>query len=87
MIGVVQSGTGTGVALPGVPVAAKTGTAEVDASHVNAWMIAFAPADAPKIAVAVVLPALTGVGNEVTGGVKAAPIVRAVLAAYLGIKA
>jgi len=49
-------------------------------------MIAFAPADAPRIAVAVVLPALTGIGNEVTGGVKAAPVVRAVLAAYLGIK-
>jgi peptidoglycan glycosyltransferase len=87
MIGVVQAGTGTGVALPGVSVAAKTGTAEVDATHVNAWMIAFAPADAPKIAVAVVLPGLTGIGNEVTGGVKAAPVLRAVLAAYLGIKA
>ncbi|HWW54857.1 MAG TPA: penicillin-binding transpeptidase domain-containing protein, partial [Acidimicrobiales bacterium] len=86
MIGVVQGGTGTGVALPGVQVAAKTGTAELDPTHVNAWMIAFAPADAPKIAVAVVLPGLTGIGNEVTGGVKAAPVVRAVLAAYLGIK-
>jgi peptidoglycan glycosyltransferase len=86
MIGVVQAGTGTGVALPGVQVAAKTGTAELDPNHVNAWMIAFAPANAPRIAVAVVLPALSGIGNEVTGGVKAAPVVRAVLAAYLGIK-
>jgi penicillin-binding protein A len=86
MIGVVTSGTGTGAALPGIPVAAKTGTAEVDLTHTDAWMIAFAPADNPKIAVAVVLPGLTGIGNEVTGGVRAAPIVRAVLAAYLGIK-
>jgi len=87
MVSVVTGGTGTAVALPGVQVAAKTGTAEVDASHTNAWMIAFAPADNPTIAVAAVLPGLTGVGNEVTGGVKAAPIVRAVIAAYLGIKA
>jgi peptidoglycan glycosyltransferase len=86
MVGVVQAGTGTGAALPGVQVAAKTGTAEVDAVHVNAWMIAFAPADNPRVAVAVVLPGLTGVGNEVTGGARAAPIVRAVLAAALGVK-
>ncbi|MFI5100374.1 MAG: peptidoglycan D,D-transpeptidase FtsI family protein [Actinomycetes bacterium] len=87
MVSVVTSGTGTAVALPGVQVAAKTGTAEVDAVHTNAWMIAFAPADNPTIAVAVVLPGLIGVGNEVTGGVQAAPIARAVIAADLGIKA
>jgi len=85
MISVVTGGTGTAVALPGVQVAAKTGTAEVDATHTNAWMIAFAPADNPTIAVAVVLPGLTGVGNEVTGGVQAAPIVRKVIAAALGV--
>jgi peptidoglycan glycosyltransferase len=85
MVSVVTGGTGTAVALPGVKVAAKTGTAEVDASHTNAWMIAFAPADNPTIAVAAVLPGLTGVGNEVTGGVRAAPVVRSVLASYLGI--
>lgn len=85
MVSVVTGGTGTAVALPNVKVAAKTGTAEVDSTHTNAWMIAFAPADNPTIAVAAVLPGLTGVGNEVTGGVRAAPIVRSVLAAYLGI--
>ena len=83
MVSVVTGGTGTGVALPGVSVAAKTGTAEVDASHTNAWMIAFAPADNPTVAVAAVLPGLTGVGNESSGGVRAAPIVRAVLQAAL----
>ncbi|GAC1532348.1 MAG: D,D-transpeptidase PbpA [Acidimicrobiales bacterium] len=86
MVSVVTGGTGTGVALPGLSVAAKTGTAEVDASHTNAWMIAFAPADNPTVAVAAVLPGLTGVGNESSGGVRAAPIVRAVLAAALGVK-
>jgi peptidoglycan glycosyltransferase len=86
MISVVAAGTGTGVALPGVPVAAKTGTAEVDAAHTNAWMVAFAPADNPKIVVAVVLPGLTGVGNESSGGRVAAPVARQVIASFLGIK-
>ena len=83
MVSVVQHGTGTAVALPNVQVAAKTGTAEVTPTLTNAWMIAFAPADNPVIAVAVVLPDLAGVGNEVTGGVKAAPIVRGVISAWL----
>jgi peptidoglycan glycosyltransferase len=88
MVSVVSGvgGTGTGVAIPGVQVAAKTGTAEVDGVHTDAWMIAFAPADAPKIAVAVVLPRLTGIGNETTGGVVAAPIVRQIITAFLGAK-
>jgi peptidoglycan glycosyltransferase len=83
MVSVVQQGTGTAVQLPGLQVAAKTGTAEVTPTATNAWMIAFAPADNPVIAVAVVLPGLSGVGNEVTGGVKAAPIVRGVISAWL----
>ena len=83
MVSVVQQGTGTAVQLPGLQVAAKTGTAEVSPNATNAWMIAFAPADNPVIAVAVVLPDLPGVGNEVTGGVKAAPIVRGLISAWL----
>jgi len=83
MVSVVQHGTGTAAALPNVQVAAKTGTAEVTPTLTNAWMIAFAPADNPVIAVAVVLPDLPGVGNEVTGGVKAAPIVRGVISTWL----
>jgi peptidoglycan glycosyltransferase len=75
------------VAVPGVKVAAKTGTAEVTPTLTNAWMIAFAPADNPTIAVAAVLPGLTGVGNETTGGVVAAPIVRAVIEAWLVLQA
>ncbi len=83
MESVVTSGTATSIQIPGVKIAAKTGTAEVTATATNAWMIAFAPADNPVIAVAVVLPDLSGVGNEVTGGVKAAPIVRGVINAWL----
>ena len=61
MIGVAERGTASCcIALNGgIPVAAKTGTAELgnpsdpDLSH--AWIIAFAPADDPQYAVSVVL--------------------------------
>jgi hypothetical protein len=82
MIGVVQSGTGTAAALPGVQVAGKTGTAELvpnstDPKDANAWFVAFAPADRPRVAVAVML---VGAGF---GGTAAAPVARSVLAAAL----
>ena len=42
--------------IPGVPVAGKTGTAETGNSGINTtWFIAFAPADHPRVAIAVVL--------------------------------
>jgi peptidoglycan glycosyltransferase len=76
---VVESGTGTAAQLPGVAVAGKTGTAETGREEENdTWFIAFAPADAPKIAVAVALQNQPG-----TGGETAAPIARDVMAAYL----
>jgi cell division protein FtsI/penicillin-binding protein 2 len=82
MVGVVQSGTGTAAALPGVQVAGKTGTAELvpnstNPKDANAWFVAFAPADRPRVAVAVML---VGAGF---GGTAAAPVAREVLAAAL----
>ena len=80
MEGVVSNGTGTAAQLPGVAVAGKTGTAQHgDGRPEDAWFISFAPADNPKVAVAVVVP---DAGQ--TGGVAAAPIARAVMAAVLG---
>jgi transpeptidase family protein/penicillin-binding protein/MecA-like transpeptidase family protein len=79
MEAVVSEGTGTAAALPGVTVAGKTGTAEVGERPTDAWFIAFAPAEAPQVAVAVLIPN-GGVGGEV-----AAPIARSVLAAALGV--
>jgi cell division protein FtsI/penicillin-binding protein 2 len=85
MLAVVRGGTGTAAALPGVDVAGKTGTAELvptadaaaDPSKTDAWFVAFAPASAPTVAVAVML---IGAGQ---GGASAAPIAREVLAAAL----
>jgi cell division protein FtsI/penicillin-binding protein 2 len=82
MIQVVRSGTGTAAAIPGVQVAGKTGTAELRPNSTNpqdsdAWFVAFAPAQHPKVAVAVML---VGAGF---GGATAAPIAREVLQAAL----
>jgi peptidoglycan glycosyltransferase len=93
MIGVVKQGTAEGIALPGVQIAAKTGTAQTTLTrHSNIvgqsdnWMIAFAPANAPKIAVAVVVPKQPGLSANPTGAQYAGPIVKAMLAAALGVK-
>ena len=79
MQSVVAAGTGTNAQIPGVKVAGKTGTAETGVAGRNTtWFISFAPADDPKVAVAVVVENQPGVGNTY-----AAPIAKAVLQALL----
>ena len=79
MESVVTSGTGTAAQIPGVSVAGKTGTAEnVPGQPTHAWFIAFAPAQNPRVAIAVI------VEHGGTGGVAAAPIARQVMQAVLG---
>jgi peptidoglycan glycosyltransferase len=73
MVQVVQRGTGTAAQLPGVTVAGKTGTATNPHGRSHAWFVAFAPAEAPRVIVAVV------VENVGYGGTYAAPIARDVL--------
>jgi peptidoglycan glycosyltransferase len=80
MEAVVSGGTGTAAQIPGVLVAGKTGTAETGVQGVNtAWFVCFAPADHPRIAVAVTLE------NQLhkTGGQVAAPIAKTLLEALL----
>jgi len=77
---VVEEGTGTAANVGGLSVAGKTGTAETGVPGLNtAWFIAFAPADAPKIAVAVTIERTPDFGGTV-----AAPIAADVIRAYLG---
>jgi len=79
MVGAVQSGTGTAAQIAGIQVAGKTGTAETGVSgRYTSWFISFAPADHPRVAVAVVLEGQTGFGGQV-----AAPIARSVMQALL----
>ena len=59
MQAVVTNGTASEVGFPtSWDVAAKTGTAETgpNATLTNDWMVAFAPANNPRVAVAVVVP-------------------------------
>jgi len=66
-----------------VSIAAKTGTAQTTGDHAHAWMIAFAPATQPTIAVAVIVESQPGLGDNVTGGRVAAPIAKAMIQASL----
>ena len=84
MQAVVTSGTGTRAQIPGISVAGKTGTAQHGAGlPPHAWFTAFAPADNPQVAVAVVVEDGGTAGNEGFGGRVAAPIARAVIEAVL----
>jgi peptidoglycan glycosyltransferase len=87
MEAVVDSGTGTAAQIPGVKVAGKTGTAQTVAGQApHAWFIAFAPADAPKIAVAVLVENGGDLGSEATGGKVSAPIAQKVLIADRAVR-
>jgi peptidoglycan glycosyltransferase len=84
MVSVVQSGTGTAAQIPGVEVAGKTGTAQHgEGLPPHAWFVSFAPAQNPKIAVAVIVLDGGSLGSDATGGVVAAPIAKAVMEAAL----
>ena len=78
MISVVQNGSGTRAAVKGVTVAGKTGTAEASKKEqTHAWFIAFAPAESPTVAMAIILE------NAGVGGQVAAPAAKGVLEAAL----
>ncbi len=82
---VVERGTGTRAQISGVRVAGKTGTAQQgEGRSPHAWFTSFAPADDPRVAVAVVVEDGGSLGDEVSGGRAAAPIARAVMEAVIG---
>lgn len=87
MVGAENASTATGK-IAGVQIASKTGTAERGTDPQNtpphAWYIAFAPAERPTIAIAVIVENGGDRALAATGGSVAAPIGRAVIAAGLG---
>lgn len=81
----VQDGAASNARIDGVQVAGKTGTAENGASRpFSLWFTGFAPADDPKVAVAVVVENGGGQGQSGSGNDIAAPIAKKVMEAVLG---
>ena len=76
MIGVVNNGTGKQASVKGYQVAGKTGTAENSTGIDHSWFVGFAPAENPKVAVAVVL-------ENAEGNKRATPIAGKLIKAYL----
>jgi peptidoglycan glycosyltransferase len=86
MENVVKDGTAYGIFPADLDVAAKTGTAQTGNSKKNTddWMIAFAPATDPTVAVAVVMPfqSVSAYGATVAG-----PIVKCLIEGELALQA
>ena len=81
MLVVAVSGPGAfafAAKIPGVNVAGKTGSAENPSGAPHGWFVGFAPAEAPTVAVAILLE------NSPRGGEDAAPLGGRVMQAALG---
>jgi cell division protein FtsI (penicillin-binding protein 3) len=82
----VEGGTGRRARLRGLPVAGKTGTAQklengrYSQTRYIGWFVGLAPADDPRVAIAVAIDEPKGVHG---GGVVAAPVFARVAAAHL----
>ncbi len=83
MVTVVSNGTGGNAAIPGVNVGGKTGTAQDGNRPPHVWFMAFAPAEDPQVAVAVIVENGGRLGDAATGGAVAGPIARQVMEAVL----
>lgn len=91
MLAVVSEGTGRLAQVPGLLIGGKTGSSQV-VTHArlerdknafelqpHGWFICFAPADAPRVAMAIL------VEHGKSGGASAAPIAGQALARYFGL--
>lgn len=85
MVDVVENGTGKPGRINGVQVAGKTGTAQTSKEKPPfAWFTSFAPANDPKVAVAVMIEDANVARDDISGGALAAPIAKSVMEAVLG---
>jgi len=85
MVSTVDNGTAYPAAIPNVSVAGKTGTAQAGRSETSpyAWFVSFAPADDPKVAVAVMIQNADIPRSEIAGGQLGGPIAKAVMEAVI----
>lgn len=77
LVNVVDLGTAKGARIEGVKWAGKTGSTENTGRRTHAWFVGFAPAENPKIAIAVL------VENAGHGGDISAPIARKIVKMWL----
>ncbi len=84
MVSVVDRGTATPAQIPGMDVAGKTGTAQSAPDRPPyAWFVSFAPADDPKVAVAVLVEDAGVARDAISGSGLAAPIAKRVMEAVV----
>ncbi|MEY4019479.1 MAG: hypothetical protein RLZZ590_779, partial [Actinomycetota bacterium] len=84
MVGAVSRGVSSNGQIKGVEVAGKTGTAQNgDGAPYTLWFTGFAPANNPRVAVAVVVADGGGMGQSGRGNSLAAPIAQKVMRAVL----
>jgi peptidoglycan glycosyltransferase len=84
MINAVANGVSSNAKISGVSVAGKTGTAQNGKSEpYTLWFTGFAPANDPKVAIAVVVEDGGGMGQAGRGNSLAAPIAKKVMQAVL----
>ena len=84
MVAAVSSGVSSNGQIKNVKVAGKTGTAQNGEDQpYTLWFTGFAPADNPKVAVAVVVADGGGMGQRGFGNLLAAPVARKVMQAVL----
>jgi len=79
LVSVVNEGTGKKMRFVNFQVAAKTGTAENHQGKDHAWTVAYAPANNPEIALAVI------VENGGYGGSVSGPVARQILKKYFNL--
>jgi peptidoglycan glycosyltransferase len=84
MVEGVSNGAATNANIEGVTVAGKTGTAENgEGEPYTLWFTGFAPAEAPRFAITVLVEDGGGMGQQGYGNLVAAPLARRVLEAVL----
>ena len=84
MVSAVENGAATNARIDWVSVAGKTGTAENgEDDPYTLWFTGFAPADNPRVAIAVVVEDGGGEDQSGSGNSIAAPIAKRVLEAVL----